>query len=130
MRIVFASTPSQEEEISEQVRYIYTSIFPLYYVDNEIEYFERLKVLNPTHFEDFSTLKDAFHVMTCLQTIISILEQPFLEDDYEDLFNKNVDYLQSYGLFFPFQFEQFKEAKNLKKCVLSVYAKADNEMLI
>lgn len=130
MRIVYASTPGQEEEISELVGYIYTTIFPHYFADNQIKDFERLHVLQPAHFEDFSTLKDAFHVMTSLQTIISILELPVLEDAYAGLFNKNVEYLEGFGLFFPFGYEQFVEAKNIKKVIFSVYAKPANEMLI
>lgn len=130
MRIVFASTPSQEEEISDLVQYLYRNIFPHYFTDNEIVDFERMNVLHPPHFEDFSTLKDAFQVMTSLQTIISVLDLPILEEEYAPLFNKNVENLESFGLFFPFHYEQFVEAKNLKKCIFSVYAKAANEMLI
>jgi hypothetical protein len=130
MRIVFASTPGQEEEISELVGYIYSNIFPLYFADDEIREFERLNVLHSPHFEDFSTLKYAFQVMASLQTIISILEQPILDDEYSNVFDKNVENLQSFGIFFPFQLQQFMEAKNTKKCIFSVYTKAANEMLI
>ena len=132
MKIVFASTPGQEEEISELVRYIYTNVFPLYFADDEIREFERLNVLHNyyDHYDDFSTLKDAFQVMTSLQTVISVLELPTLECEYATLFNKNVENLERFGLFFPFYYEQFVEAKNMKKCFFSVYAKAANEMLI
>ncbi|MFK9094122.1 YhcU family protein [Bacillus salipaludis] len=127
MKIVFASTPSQEEEINGLVRYIYSNIFPLYYSDEDICEFEQLKVLHTS--EDFSTLKDAFQVMTCIQTLISILESS-LEEQYEDVFNKNVSTLKDFGLFFPFEFEQFVDAKRLKNTMLSIYTKADNELII
>ena len=132
MKIVFASTPSQEQEICELVRYIYSNIFPLYFTDEEIFQFEQLKVLHTAgkHVEDFSTLKDAFQVMTSIQTIISILEASPLDEQYAALFDKNVANLQDFGLFFPFEFEQFFEAKSLKNTILSIYTKADNELLI
>ncbi|MFJ7727965.1 YhcU family protein [Neobacillus sp. NPDC097160] len=127
MKIVFASTPSQEEEIIGLVRYIYSNIFPLFYSDEDICEFEQLKVLHTS--EDFSTLKDAFQVMTCIQTLISILESS-LDEQYEDVFNKNVSTLKDFGLFFPFEFEQFVDAKRLKNTMLSIYTKADNELII
>lgn len=128
MKIVFASTPSQEEEICGLVRYIYSTVFPLYFSDEEIREFEQLKVLKTP--EDFNTLKDAFQVMTSMQTIISILESPALYEHYESIFNKNVANLQEFGLFFPFEFEQFVVAKNLKNGIFSIYTKAANELLV
>jgi hypothetical protein len=132
VKIVFASTPGQEEEISELVQYIYSNVFPLYFADEEIKEFERLGILNTyyDHIQDFSTLKDAFQVMASLQTIISVLEMPTLDLEYSSLFNKNVENLEKFGLSFPFQYEQFIDAKNMKKCFFSVYTKAANEMLI
>ncbi|MBS4212285.1 YhcU family protein [Neobacillus rhizophilus] len=132
MKIVFASTPSQEEKICELVGYIYSNIFPLYFTDEEINRFEKLKILHTSkqHFEEFSTLKDAFQVMASIQTLISILESHQLDDQYEAIFNKNVANLHDFGLFFPFEFEQFAEAKSMKNTVLSIYTKADNQLLI
>ncbi|MDQ0198044.1 YhcU family protein [Neobacillus ginsengisoli] len=132
MKIVFASTPSQEEEINGLVRYIYSNVFPLYFTDDEISEFEEFKVLHTSvkHFEDFSTLKDAFQVMASLQTLISILESSTLHDHYSSLYDKNVSNLQEFGLFFPFEFDQFVEAKSLKNSMFSVYIKAANELLI
>ena len=132
MKIVFASTPSQEQEICELVRYIYSNIFPLYFTDEEICQFEQLKVLHTSgkQVEDFSTLKDAFQVMTSIQTIISILEVSQPDEQYASLFDKNVANLQEFGLFFPFEFEQFVDAKHMKNTILSIYTKADNELLI
>ena len=128
MKIVFASTPSQEEEINGLVRYIYTNIFPQYFSDEEICHFEELKVLHTS--EDFNTLKDAFQVMTCIQTLISILESSQLEEQYAAVFNKNVYTLKEFGFFFPFEFEQFVDAKRMKSTMLSIYTKADNELII
>lgn len=128
VKIVFASTPGQEEEICGLVRYIYSTVFPLYFTDKEIREFEQLKVLHTP--DDFNTLKDAFQVMASMQTIISILETTTLDDQYEALFNKNVMNLQDFGLFFPFEYEQFVDAKNMKNSVFSIYIKAANELLV
>jgi len=128
VKIVFASTPSQEEEINELVRYIYSNIFPLYFSDEEICQFEQLGVLHPT--EDFSTLKDAFQVMTCIQTLISILESSPLDEQYAALYNKNVATLEEFGLSFPFDFEKFLSVKSMRHSMLSIYTKADNELII
>jgi hypothetical protein len=132
VKIVFASTPGQEEEISELVQYIYSNVFPLYFADEEIREFERLGILSTyyDHYEDFSTLKYAFQVMASLQTVISVLELPNLDREYTCLFNKNVENLEKFGLSFPFHYEQFRVAKNMKKCIFIVYKKAANEMLI
>lgn len=132
MKIVFASTPGQEEEINELVRYIYTHIFPLYFDDEEIKEFERLKVLYTSHqySDEYGTLKDAFQVMASLQTIISVLELPSLDEEYSTLFNKNAEILHKFGLFFPFSYDQFIEAKSMHKCLFSIYTKAANQILI
>jgi hypothetical protein len=128
VKIVFASTPSQEEEINELVRYVYSNIFPHYFSDEEISQFEELKVLDTSL--DFNTLKDAFQVMTSIQTVISILESSPLDEQYEMVFNKNVATLKEFGLFFPFDFEQFMEGKSFTSSMLSIYSKADNELII
>lgn len=131
MKIVFASTPNQEEHINKLVRHIYSSVFPIYFTDDDIKEFEQMNVLKlPVHFIDINTLKEAFQVMTSLQTIISILESPNLHDYYPKLFNNNADLLQKYDILFPFEFEQFVEAKNLKPCIFSIYTKAANQILI
>ncbi|MBL4954300.1 YhcU family protein [Neobacillus sp. OS1-32] len=132
MKIVWASTPSQEQEICELVRYLYSNVFPQYFSDHEIKRFEKLKVLYTSQkkFEEIGTLKDAFEVMTSIQTVISILELPYLDKRYSALFNKNAATLNDFGLYFPFEFEQFETVKNINKMTLSIYSKADNELLI
>lgn len=134
MKIVFASTPGQEEEISELIRYMYSSVFPNYFTDYEIKEFDRLKILHATRQQiddDFSTLKDAFQVMASLQTIISILESSKPRVELASLFKKNTEKLRNYGLFFPFDLQQFIDAKKIKrKSELSIYSKPVNELLI
>lgn len=132
MKIVIASTPGQEEKVMELVRDIYANIFPRYFSDDEIKRFIRQKVLKPstTHFKGFDTLGDAYKVITCLQTIISILEMYEPQDEYKCIFDKNASMLTEMGMYFPFSFGQFKNATVFKSEILSMYSNAANEILI
>lgn len=132
MKIVFASTPDQEEMIKELVRSFYRDIFPLYYSDKDINEFEKLKVLHTStrHFEYFGTLKEAYQVITSLQTLISILQSQEPQPKYKDIFQTNTEILKEYGLFFPFDYEHFLEARSIKDNVFSIYTKAANELLV
>lgn len=132
MKIVFASTPDQEEMIKELVRTFYQDIFPLYYSDKDINEFEKLKVLHTStrHFEYFGTLKEAYQVITSLQTLISILQSQEPQRKYKDIFQTNTEILKEYGLFFPFDYEHFLEARSIKDNVFSIYTKAANELLV
>jgi hypothetical protein len=132
VKVVFASTPDQEEKIKELIQYFYTDIFPLYFSDEEIMGFKQLNVLHTSAstFEDCGTLKDAYQVITCLQTLCHILERNHLDSKYDSLFQKNVDTLTDFGLSFPFRYGNFMDMRNLKAENLSIYTKADNEMLI
>lgn len=132
MKIVFASTPSQEEEIGDLIQYFYSNVFPRFFSDKEIREFERLKVLHASvrHFDHFGTLREAFQVMASLQTLIFILETTEQLDYYESLFNKNVYALKEYGFYLPFEYEQFMNAKTMKNNIFSLYTRPANEMLI
>ena len=132
MKIVFASTPSQEEEIDELIRYFYTNVFPTYFSEQEIKEFERLKVLHASarHFEHFGTLREAFRVMACLQTLIFILEASVYDDFHAALFSKNAAVLKDYGLYFPFEYDQFVNIHDLKSDLFGMYSKPANQMLV
>jgi hypothetical protein len=132
VKVVYASTPEQLEKINELIQYFYTDVFPLYFTDEEIELFKRLNVLYTSErsLEYFGTLKDAYQVITCLQTLCHILEGSHFDQNYESLFHKNVETLSQFGLSFPFRFENFIDTKNVKAENLSIYSKADNQLLI
>ncbi len=133
MKVVFASTESQEEKIKELIDHFYSEIFPAYFTDRDIQKYEKLKVLNTSqsHFEQFGTLKDAYQVIASLQTLIAILETEALNGQYAETFYKNVSILEEYGLYFPFEYEQFETSKFAKDGdKLSIYSKPANEMLI
>ncbi|RLQ97388.1 YhcU family protein [Falsibacillus albus] len=134
MKILFASTHEQEEKISELINTFYTQIFPQYFSDEEIAKFHELKILHTTtrHFEYFGTLKEAFQVISCLQTIISILDvqqKGKLENHYQEVFERNTKILQKFGLLFPFHLEQFQEEISMQTN-FSIYTKAANELLV
>ncbi|MHC0036860.1 YhcU family protein [Pseudoneobacillus sp. C159] len=132
MRVVYASTPEQEEKIKELIQKFYTDVFPLYFTDEEIREFERLNILNTLDlsFEYFGTLKDAYQVITSLHTLLSILEGSHFTHQYESVFNRNVQTLNEFGLSFPFSYENFSFSRHIKAENLSIYTRADNQMLI
>lgn len=132
VKVVFASTESQEEKIKELIDHFYSNIFPAYFTDRDIQKYESLKVLNTSqsHFEQFGTLKDAYQVIASLQTLIAILETESLDRQYMETFYKNVSILEEYGLYFPFEYEQFEASKMVKEDELSIYSKPANQMLI
>lgn len=132
VKVVFASTPCQEEKIKELVKQLYWGVFPNYFTDEEIREYERMKVLSlPTSYlEQVGTLKEAYKVIASLQTIISILESESLDDQYMETFYKNSSILKEYDLNFPFEYRQFVESKAAKGSELSSYTKAANALLI
>ncbi|MGJ7919373.1 YhcU family protein [Neobacillus sp. LXY-4] len=131
MKIVFASTPGQEVKVQELVQYFYSNIFPRYFSDDEIKQFEREGVLKLSgDFEGFDTLRDAYQVIACLQTVISILESIEPQCEYKSIFDKNVSMLMEMGMHFPFSFAQFNDARGMKVEMLSIYSSAANQYLI
>ncbi|CAM3645550.1 YhcU family protein [Mesobacillus zeae] len=132
MKIVFASTPGQEKRICELIRYFYSEVLPMYFTDEDITEFEKHQVLhtNREHFENFSTLRDAFRVITSLQTLISILEEGSFSDRYCNIYWKNVKILSDFGLYFPFEYNQFFDVEPIQQDYISIYSKAGNSILI
>jgi hypothetical protein len=132
VKIVFASTPDQVEKVEELVQYFYSEVLPLYFSDKDIQEFDKQKVLHTTkdQYENFDTLGDAFRVITSLQTIISILESRNLSDEYLEIFDKNAQILWEFGIYFPFQFKQFIDARLEDNDCISIYSKAANNFLV
>jgi hypothetical protein len=132
LKIVFASTPGQEEKILELASYFYTDIFPVYFSDEEIVEFERLDVLHtrPELLQQFSTLGDAFQVITSMQTLISILESGPIPEKYQNMFRRNVQTLTNYGICFPFNYNQFTDSKHLHLNYISTYIRPANQLLL
>lgn len=132
MKVVFASTPEQEEKIVELVNKFYADIFPMYFSDEDIQEFERLNVLRTTtrHFEYFGTLGEAYQVISGMQTIIAILEGNSVKAKYERMFNKNVKILERFEITFPFSFHHFYNSKMVLEEQISAYMKPANQWLV
>lgn len=132
VKVVFASTPDQEQKIMELIEKFYSNVFPLYFTDDDIREFEQQKILHTStrHFEYFGTLKEAYQVIAGLQTLMAILESPQQEDKYEVIFVKNVQILKEFGLSFPFDYSHFCGERLPRNDLFSVYAKAANELLV
>jgi Family of unknown function (DUF5365) len=131
MKIVTASTPEHEQYILSLVDYFYTSLFPDFFTDEEIEQFSSLNILDIRfNNEQISILKNSFEIISSLQTIISIIEMvdEHEREKYKVMFEKNVQRLERYGIHFPFKMKHFQYP--LKEMRLSQYSKPDNEFLI
>jgi hypothetical protein len=132
MKVVFASTPDQQEEIMELIKRLYYEVFPNYFTDQQISEFQKQNILHlsSSQFEKLDTLKDAYQVLASLQTLILILQSEDLDDQYMETFYKNTSILEEYGLSFPFEFSQFVEWKETKDDSLSIHTKVANELLV
>lgn len=135
MKVVFASTPTQEERIDELIQTFYSRIFPFYFSDKEISKFERLKVLTitPEKAQQLSTLKTSYQVIASLQTLVNILEAPQDKHRYKHLFAKNVQILEDLDIFFPFDLGNFRINDNgtsYNQANFSMYAEATNQYLV
>ena len=133
VKIVFAATPEQEEMVNELIQYFYSNIFPFFFSDMEIRQFEQQKVLEykKGNVEAFDSLGDAYKVIACLQTIISILESFEPQSDYKPIFEKNVSMLAEAGVYFPFTFEHFESEEQIVEIdMFSSYMKPANQYLI
>ncbi|MGD6965516.1 DUF5365 family protein [Rossellomorea vietnamensis] len=131
MKILLASTEEQEETIQELITYIYCTIFPRYFTDDEIEQFEQLEVLHTdTDYTRYNgTLKEAFQVISSLQTLISLIEADTTKSDYEEMYDHNLSILKSFNLFFPFDLHHFRDCFSYEDKV-SVYARPANQLLV
>ncbi|MDO7486224.1 DUF5365 family protein [Peribacillus sp. NPDC096622] len=111
MKTVFSSTEEQEQEIASLVSRFYESVFPKYFTESEILHFREIGVLEPNQspVTYLATLRDAFQVMTCLQVLMSILDNKkrVMEPKSEELFQHNITLLNECGIFFPFYYDHF-----------------------
>ena len=132
MKVVQASTPCQEEEIKKLIKQVYSEVFPIYFSDKEIQTYEKCNVLymSTNHLERFNTLKEAYQVIASLQTLITILKNKSFDDQYIEIFYKNVSTLVEYDFYFPFEYEHFSESKMRGNESLSMYRSAANEILV
>ena len=113
MKIVFASTIEQEQEMEDLISTFYQSVFPQFFTQAEIQHFQDIGVLqaNHNHFSYNGTLRAAYQVITCLRVMMTILEKKIENSSpplkLQNMFEQNSTLLNHYGIFFPFNYEHF-----------------------
>lgn len=118
MKVIIASTSEQEEKIVALVNRLKKDLLPRFFGRKELEKMYESGILDITeeHFEQFGNLRDAFQVITSLQTIAAILETKNpdrLPMTYQEMFEKNTMILQEFGIQFPFFFSHFTNKRNV-----------------
>lgn len=134
MKVVVASTEEQENHIDELVEKIYTEVFPRFFPDEEILTLKAQNVLKPRTTDRMynSNLKDAFHIISSLQAVIAVLDHIDdckHEQEYQEMFERNIINLNEYGYFFPLSFFQFKLADK-RDGEFSQFIKPANSLII
>ncbi|MEI5906379.1 DUF5365 family protein [Bacillus spongiae] len=133
MKIQSASTEMQEEKIRNLINYFYVRIFPMYFSEQEIQLYKKMNVLyiSPQNREFLGTLRESFTVISCLDTLISIIESSDVNQNqhhYEQMFVRNVEILSQKDVFFPFSYALFVQKLN-QFDPLTVFDKPANEYL-
>ncbi len=130
MKIVFASTIEQNLEIERLLVHLRESILPQYMSDFELQKYNQLGLLQLPESENHykGTLKEAFCILSALQTIHVILAElsrnKCIAEEYRSLFERNGDILKEHGILFPFTIDFFYK-KNLKAELISSYYNID-----
>ncbi|MGG3326828.1 DUF5365 family protein, partial [Bacillus velezensis] len=76
VRIVNAATDGQESAIQELSSELFQNVFPLYFSELEMQRFKKKGVLSLQNQLYQGTLKEAFQIMACLQTVHIMLSKP------------------------------------------------------
>lgn len=118
VRIVNAATDGQESVIQELSSELFQNVFPLYFPELEIQRFKKRGVLSLQNQLYQGTLKEAFQIMACLQTVHSMLSKQDRVYDAKEwaLFNKNCALLNDCGMNFPFTYDDFQTGAGSEAC--------------
>ncbi|CAG9621781.1 DUF5365 family protein [Sutcliffiella rhizosphaerae] len=132
MKVVHASTPEQEDHICELIQHLLTNILPFHFTDQEIE----VTLHTGTVYDIFSnyngTLKEAFQIISSLQTIIAVIEtvqKEEIRNKHIELFKRNVNMLIDFGFTFPYALNQFKQ-RDMTGSFFSKFMRASNQYLV
>ncbi|MGD6818978.1 DUF5365 family protein [Metabacillus sp. 84] len=129
MKIVAASTNEQEQHIEELIEEMYNEVFPIYFTDETISKLEKMSVLKPAE-ESMNyngTLKEAFEIISSLQTLIAVLKEAEDMKMYEGLYERNREILRSYGYELSLNFSDFLAGSGQGSLL---YTRAANRYLI
>lgn len=108
MKIVEGSLHLQDIELSKAVGKFYNELFPMYFTKEQIDLFVLNEVLSvPDSNSHIGTLKGAFQALSCIQTLMIILENRSEDSKAVELFNHNSRILNELGIFFPFEHKHF-----------------------
>lgn len=129
---MYAVTPEQENYMHYLLHYFYTDIFPYYFDDEQIRQFEELGILSldHEHVTYNGTMKEAFQIISALQSLITVIEhigEHGEHEQYEWLFERNQNILARHGITFPFQARQFTR-KRVLPC--SMYVPATSQWVM
>ncbi|MEC3796175.1 hypothetical protein A6g_06470 [Bacillus velezensis] len=118
VRIVNAATDGQESAIQELSSELFQNVFPLYFSELEIQRFKKRGVLSLQNQRYQGTLKEAFQIMACLQTVHIMLSKPHPVYDVKEraLFDKNCALLNECGMSFPFTYDDFETGAGSEAC--------------
>ncbi|KIP21891.1 hypothetical protein JV16_01091 [Anoxybacillus ayderensis] len=114
MKTVYVATEEQKQYIQSLIEQFYTCIFPKYFTDHEIETFQSLGILQFQSSTYDGTLKEAFEIISALQSLQAIIEFASLHgvSYYNQLFQRNVEQLVRHGISFPLTPEHFSHEKD------------------
>jgi len=132
VKIVAASTEEQEKHIEELIQQMYTEIFSMNLLnhhlnDNKIT-IPKLSESNQYH----GTSKEAFEIISSLQTLIALIEHVHETKDFEKykkMYERNVQTLEYYGIQFPLSFENLLKVTSTNE-IMPKYIKPANRWLI
>lgn len=136
MKIVFAATTEQEEVIEQLISNLRSNILPMCVSEMDLKTYTEMGLLQFSRHSHLynGTLREAYQVMTALQTIIFIIEA--VNDDpevaiiqYLDLYMNNVSIITNFGLFFPFQLCSFQK-KGISKEFIPLYSQSINQLIM
>ena len=131
LKVVYASTPEQQERIQALTKYFYTNIFPEYFSDQEIFEFEQWGCLSADMGKLSDTLKESYQIISSLEILIEIIETGMLRRGrYQRMFTTNSEILAKLGVSFPFTYRHFLEKRSSRWEEGSMYRKAANVWLI
>lgn len=122
VKVVFAATTEQEEQIEALVDKMFHHVLPHYFSEKELQTFGDMNILKPTE-KCMETLGDAYSVLASLQTLMHLLEDAGLKKEHCELFKRNTEILNRFDISFPFSFhhflpEQTKEPINIDQAYL------------
>lgn len=133
LKIVFSSTEEQNREIETALFHLRSTILPSYITSQDLDKYDEMGLLQFSIYENKynGTLKEAYQLMTALQVIATIIEhvsQSLDYSQYEELFKRNAQIINNFGLFFPFTLQCFRKRIQTKDCVFT-FSEAQNQMI-